>query len=243
MDLVSGIDQVGFENNSMYCLFTINVHLTQLGLDNVADVLAAVFGYLRFLKAAGPQERLYRELQVIEENNFRYKTDQTPMDNVEELSINLKYYPTKSLYTADALFLSYDPSGIVAILDAMTDPTTPMNIMLTSRQVFNGHKFDRVEPWFGAEYTIIDFPEGWMEMRTEAPVLTEFALPLPNPYIATDFKILFQKDVTKVTEHPVKVYDTAVGELWFRQDDRFLMPNAYCYFYLTSPVFRGSAEK
>lgn len=243
LDLVAGVEDVGFDSNSLYTMFSVNVYLTQLGWEHAGDVLAAVFGYIRFLRDAGPQERLFREIQMIEENSFRFKTDQTPADNVEELAINLKYYPSKCLFTADHLYSEYDPEAIGQILEAMTDPAIPLNVMLTARQSFNGQKFDRVEPWFGTEYAMVDFPDGWQELRTDAAVSGQFSLPAPNPYIATDFNILYEKDVTTVTEHPVKVYDTPIGELWFRQDDRFLLPIAYYYFYLTSPVFRGTKDK
>lgn len=243
MDLVAGVEDVGFDSNSLYTMFSLNVYLTQLGLDHVRDVLAAVFGYIRFLRTAGPQERLFREIQVIEENNFRFKTDQTPADNVEELAINLKYYPPKCLFTADSLYSVYDPEAIAQILDAMTDPAIPLNILLTARQSLSGQKFDRVEPWFGTEYARVDFPAGWKELRTDAPILSAFGLPEPNPYITTDFGILYEKDVSQVTEYPAKVYESPIGELWYRQDDRFLLPIAYYYFYLTSPVFRGTKDK
>lgn len=243
MDLVAGVEDVGFDSNTLYTMFSVNVYLTQLGLDNVADVLAAVFGHIRFLREAGPQERLFREIQVIEDNNFRFKTDQTPADNVEELAINLKYYPAKALFTADSLYSHYDPAAVAQILDSMVDPDVPLNVMLVSRQPFGGHAFDRVEPWFGAEYALVDFPAGWQSLRTDALVLGEFELPAPNPYITTDFSVAFEKGVTKVTEHPAKVYDTPVGELWYRQDSRFLLPIAYYYFYLSSPMFRGTKDK
>lgn len=241
LDLVAGADDVGFDSNSLYSLFSVTIYLTQKGFENVDAVIDAIFSYLRFMQQAGPQEALFRELQTIEENNFRFKTDQTALDNVEELAINLKYYPPKHLFTADSLYMRYDPEAIQRVLDALNG--AKMNVMITSKNTFDGNTFDTTEPWFGTEYCSVPFPEKWQKIWREAKPYAEFALPPPNPFITTDFTILYDKEKDKVPELPQNLLQTETGELWFRQDDRFLLPIAFYYFYFTSPVAKGTAEK
>lgn len=250
LDLTAGVDEPGFENNTLYSLFVVSIHLTAHGLANVRHVYAAVLAYVRHMQTAdGAQlERLFREVQTIEENSFRFRNDQSPMDNVEEFAANLKYYPPELLFTGDTLYLDYEPQQIADVLDAMNDPRTPVNVMLTTRTMpaeLAGQQFDRREQWFGTEYAHVEFPAGWRELRTDpGPGFGSFALPPPNQYITTDFGILYEAGVSKpLAEHPQKLLESPVAELWHRQDGRFLLPVAYYYFYLQSPVFRGSAKK
>lgn len=239
----TAIQNVNFTSNRLFSLFKICVNLTQLGMNNTYDVLAAIFGYIRFLRNAGPQETLFREMQQIDATKFRFQTELTPLDNVENLSNQMVYYPPEDLITSESLFSEYDPIGISKILDALTDPAVPLNVMLISRNSFNGQQFDLEEPWFRSKYAMIDVPIEWKELRTSAPILDGFRLPSLNPYIATDFTILYNEDVTKKTDYPVKIYESTVGKLWFRQDDRFLLPTAYCYICLSSPITRGTVDK
>ena len=69
--LTAGNDGDGFEFNSTYSVFAITVTLTKEGYHNMDKVLAAVFGYLKMMKNNPPNERIYNEIQKIEELDFR----------------------------------------------------------------------------------------------------------------------------------------------------------------------------
>lgn len=250
LDLVAGVEEEGFETNSMYTFFVVSVHLTQLGLDNVRHVYAACLAYIRFLHGAGPQEHLFRELQTIEETSFRFSSDSSPLENVEEYAVNLKYYPSELLMTADSLYLEYEPQHIADVLNALNSSETPLNVMLTSQSVpaeliaAGYHAFDKIEPWFGAEYAQIEVPAEWTALRSDPGEFSEFVLPAPNQFITDDFSLFYRAGESEaVPAHPQRLLDTPVVELFYRLDDRFLLPTAYYYFYLQSPAFRGSVKK
>lgn len=250
LDLVAGVEEEGFETNSLYTLFVVSVHLTQLGLDNVRHVYAACLAYIRFLHAAGPQEHLFRELQAIEETSFRFSTDASPLDNVEEYAANLKYYPSELLLAGGSLYFDYEPELIAGVLGALNSPDTPLNVMLTSQSMpvelvpVGSAACDKIEPWFGTEYAQIAFPADWQPLRSEPGVFADFALPAPNAFITDDFSVLYKAvESDAVPAQPQRLLDTPLVELFYRQDDRFLLPTAYCYFYLQSPAFRGSVQK
>lgn len=245
--MVAGIEEPGQETNSLYTFFIITIHMTPLGLANVQHVYAATLAYIRFIQRAGPQERLFREMQTIEENSFRFRNDQAPVENVEEYALCLKYYPSAELFTGDSLFLDYEPAQIAAVLDDLCAIDTPLNVMLTARQMpadLAAGEIDAIEPWFGTEHKLIAVPDAWAKLRLDAGEFAEFALPGPNQYISTDFTILYREGGTEpVDEDPVRLLDTPSVELWHRLDDRFLLPVAYYNLYLQSPVFRGSVKK
>lgn len=207
------------------------------------QVLEAVFGFIKFISILDPitTRTLYTELQTIEINNFRFQNEQTALDNVENLVVNLKYYPPKDVLTGPRLFFDYDYDVIRRFLDQLIE--TKVNIMITTKTPFEGREFDQTERWFGTQYCSFDIPDDWSAKWKEPKVLDDFKLPESNVYIANDLTILYNAETMKVSKYPEKIMENEMCELWYRQDDRFLLPTACYYFYFTSSLSRGSIEK
>ena len=71
LDLISGNDESGFQYNTMYSTYSLYMYLTEEGCENLQEICDEVFSYINMLKKAGPQERIYKELEKIEEISFR----------------------------------------------------------------------------------------------------------------------------------------------------------------------------
>lgn len=241
VELVAGIDASGFGSNSMFCLFTISIHLTDDGFPHIDEILEAIFSYLRLLQKAGPSEQLFREIASIEENTFRFASERDAIDNVEDLVINLKHYPSKYLLTGDSLYFEYDPAAIQRAIDVLN--TRKFNIMITSTHKYDENvEYELKEEWFGTEYTERNMPEKWISLWNNVQPFKEFTLPAPNPFIADDFSIFYDKN-HPIPKYPTKILENDVCELWFRQDDKFKLPYAHCYFYFTTPLVLSSVDK
>lgn len=198
-------------------------------------IIEKLFSYLRFLKEVGPNESIFRELQNIENTSFRFQTERNALDNVSDLVTNLKLFPPKHTLSGTCLYFDYDPDGINRIIEYLNNSV--MNIMITTKEKFNNHEFDQIEPWFGTEYCKIDYPSEWYEMWKNVKSCADFKIPSPNLFIATDFTILCDKS-SVVPKYPEKIMDNQLCELWFKQDNRFLYPISHYYFYIMSPVVR-----
>lgn len=109
LDLASGNDESGFEHNSTYALFSVNINLTEEGLQHIDGVIGAVFKYVELLKKHGADARIWREIQTIEDMAFRYVEDSPPVDYVESLSENVHKFPPAECIVGDTLFFDYDP--------------------------------------------------------------------------------------------------------------------------------------
>lgn len=241
VDLAAGTDDSSLGDNSLFSLFGITIHLTDDGLDHLDNVLEAVFAYLRFLQISGPIQSLFEEIQNIEANAFRFANERDPLDNVEDLVLCLKQYPPKYILTGDSLYFNYDPKGIQQIIDVLN--TRKFNIMITSTRKYDENvKYDMVEPWLGTEYCERNMPEKWLRIWNEVKPFADFTLPEPNPFIAQDFTILCEKEGS-LPKCPKKILDNDLCELWFRQDDKFLLPIACYNFYFMSPIVKSSTEK
>ncbi|XP_058827412.1 nardilysin-like isoform X2 [Topomyia yanbarensis] len=227
----------GFEKNSLFTLFSVSVTMTDKGLDNIDEILQAIYSYIRLLKKTGPVEWLYNELKEIEATSFRYRKEKDASDNVEELVVNMRYYPSKDIITGSELYFQYNAKEIQDVIDNLNLPN--FNIMISSSKPYKGIMYDKQEKWFGTEYAERDVPQEWKDLWNNAKIIPELQLQERNHYISTDFTILTDKNdlgVTQTPPFPEKILENELCELWFRQDNVFKLPISMMYFYFVSPM-------
>lgn len=134
----------------MYTLFAFHIHLTDKGFEHIDDVLDATFTYMRLLKTENLTD-YFKELQQIEENSFRFMSEQDSIDYVEEVVVNMKYYPPKHILTGPNLYYVYDENAVQNVISHLMERT--FNVMLVKKDV-QGIVFDQKEVWFGTEYAV-----------------------------------------------------------------------------------------
>ncbi|KAF5289998.1 hypothetical protein FQR65_LT11664 [Abscondita terminalis] len=239
LSLYAGNDESGAEFNSIYATFSIRLVLTKEGYMNLKTVIESVFSYISLLKKEGPCERIFKEIQCIEDISFRFEEDESAADNVEDLVENMQLYPPVDYITGEALMFDYDADVIKMVLDRI-DPNN-MNIMISSSEVPEGITYDKLEPWFKTQYTDEEIPADWLQCWNEVEPFPEFALPQPNPYITTDFNIL--PKTKNNPEFPQKILNTAVTELWYRKDNKFELPMGYYYYSIITPYALQSVKE
>lgn len=59
------------------------------------------------LKNIGPQQWIFNELKLIGDTAFRFASDQSAVDTVEELSEAMQFYPPQDFITGSDLFYEY----------------------------------------------------------------------------------------------------------------------------------------
>lgn len=75
----------------------------------IEQVIGAVFQYIHMLIKRGPDERIWREIQTIEDLSFRYVEDSSPVENVEALSEQMHKYAPIDYIAGDSLIFDYNP--------------------------------------------------------------------------------------------------------------------------------------
>lgn len=102
------------------------------------------------MREKGPQERIFKELQKIQETKFRFSPEPSPGDNVESLSESMQKYPPEHYITGSDLFYDYDPDAIKECLSRLRHDN--VNIMVLSNDNSKDYKF--TEPWFKTPYNV-----------------------------------------------------------------------------------------
>ncbi|GBP39355.1 Nardilysin [Eumeta japonica] len=188
LEIDTGTPESGKDYTSMYSLFSINIALTDDGLDHIDEVLEAVFSYINMLRHVGPSERIYNEIKMIMDTDFRFSEESEPADYVGALAENMHLFPPEHFITGDELFYKYDPKGITEVLASMKPEK--VNIMILSNKYSTPIEYDAVEKWFGTEYHREDIPDKWLDRWAKVEPYKCFHLPDENVYITNNFDLI-----------------------------------------------------
>merc|ERR1719354_548015 len=237
LSLYAGNEGDGFEYNSCYSMFTISCKLTKEGYANIEKVLPAIYSYLAMLKAEGPNERIFREIQQIEQLDFDYRDEKQPSDNVESLAENMHFYPPERYLDGDDLVFEYGPQVIkqcIAELDVEN-----VNIFLKSRDIPE-EELDKLEPWFNTKFSESHIPTEWMEACRDTSLQSEFHLPEPNLFIPQDLSL--RTADTEPAKFPELLTKDEYGELYHKKDTHFMAPRCHIYYHIRSDKQLKSLE-
>ncbi|KAH8343533.1 hypothetical protein KR059_012169 [Drosophila kikkawai] len=242
LQLIAGIDENGFDKNSMFALFNVCIYLTEEGFRHLDEVLAATFAYVKLFSNCGSMKAVYEEQQRIEETGFRFQAQRPAFDNVQDLVFNTKYFPPKDILTGKELYYEYNEQHLTELIAHLNE--FKFNLMVTSRDKYEGvAAYDKQEQWFGTEYATIPMPDKWKKLWEESKPLEELFLPEPNRFVTNDFTLFWSSfGKQELPAAPKKLLKTDTSELWFRQDDKFELPEAHMAFYFISPLQRQSAK-
>ncbi|XP_072295428.1 nardilysin-like [Eucyclogobius newberryi] len=235
--LFGGNHETGFVQNSTYSIFSVTITLTEQGYANVYEVAHVLFQYLKLLQTRGPQQRIYEEIQKIQDNEFLYQEQMDPVDCVSRFCENMQLFPKEHFLTGDDLLLQFNPEVISAALS----PLVPLraNFMLLSP--WHQGQCEVTEKWFGSSYSVQDLPEVWSKLWTSDFELNlDLYLPEPNHFISSDFSL--RTADTHNSHFPERVQSSQRGALWYKRDDTFRIPKAHLRFHLISPVVQRSPE-
>lgn len=228
-----------FESNSFFTLFTIDINLTTKGFEDFDLVLEAVFAYLLLLKSTKIEEHemRYCEFKEIKETLFKYKKEKTAIQNVEEIAVNMKYYNDKHVLIGSDFCPDFNSTIISEYINKLNELT--FNMVILSDKYCK--KYDRVEEYFGTEYSTIDFPQKYKKLWNERWLRNELYLPKKNEFICKSFGI-FNNPSEVCEKYPRKIFENDVCECYYEMDKKYKLPYGYIFIYFTSTMTQESVE-
>ncbi|AWO81718.1 pitrilysin [Serratia marcescens] len=164
-------------------VFAISVSLTDKGLAQRDQVVAAIFNYLKMLRSEGIKQSYFDEISHVLNLDFRYPSITRDMDYIEWLVDTMLRVPVEHALDAPYLADRYDPKAIAERLDAMTpqnariwfvSPDEPHN--KTAYFVNAPYQVDKITPQRFTQ---------WQQLESGISL----SLPALNPYIPDDFTL------------------------------------------------------
>lgn len=165
-------------------VFAISVSLTDKGLAQRDEVVAAIFSYLNKLRENGVDKSYFDELAHVLDLDFRYPSITRDMDYVEWLADTMLRVPVE--HTLDAVNIAdqFDPAAIKSRLEMMT-PQNARVWYISPKEPHNKTAYFVEAPYQVDKITTQVF-DTWQK-KAAAIKLT---LPQLNPYIPDDFTLV-----------------------------------------------------
>lgn len=217
--------------------FQVDFELSEAGLDHTEDIVRMMFGYINMLKSTGAQEWVHREVESLNNINFRFQDKIRPQSYVTHLATCLHDYPVKEVLYAPYMMPDYKPELIVKLLDMLNPNNFGYTVM---SQKFKG-KTDQTEKWYGTEFSMEKIDSKLLRNLAEKfdSSSSTFKIPARNEFIPDDFKIYAQTTTTNakdIDKAPIILHNDPHTRLWFKPDEEFLLPKCCVFLHFRNPV-------
>lgn len=165
-------------------VFAISVSLTDKGLAQRDEVIAAIFSYLNKLRENGVDKSYFDELAHVLDLDFRYPSITRDMDYVEWLADTMLRVPVE--HTLDAVNIAdqYDPAAIKSRLDMMT----PQNARVWYISPKEPH--NKTAYFVEAPYQVDKITPQVFDVWKQKAAAIKLELPQLNPYIPDNFTLV-----------------------------------------------------
>eukprot|EP00730_Choanoeca_flexa_P003348 TRINITY_DN11378_c1_g1_i2.p1 TRINITY_DN11378_c1_g1~~TRINITY_DN11378_c1_g1_i2.p1 ORF type:complete len:988 (+),score=278.10 TRINITY_DN11378_c1_g1_i2:32-2995(+) len=237
-DLASGLsagDATGFPGG--YGFFKITISLTTKGLDQLQDVIEAIFSYIAMLKAAGPKDYIFEECKQLEQMDFQFLDKQQPYSTTMMVARALRNYPPQHVLDYRYALADFDKEGIVQLVENLTPDNVKIAVMSKS---FKGNTTN-VEDVYGTEHNNVAIPNEWLNAWRAPSPRPELHLPPPNVFIPTDFALV--PALEEPAQSPVLLEDSDALKVWHQQDTQFQLPKTSLNLMMRTNAHKQSVRQ
>ncbi|XP_050534792.1 nardilysin-like [Daktulosphaira vitifoliae] len=236
MELEAGIED-DFSSNSIYSLFSITIELTTLGLTKLGEVIELTFGYLNLIRREGISEAIFKQLQILAENDFNFAESKSAIDHVTELSENMLVYEEEDYISGPFLFLKYSPEIIQKFINLLTADRVAIFVLAKE---FNDSDLFTKDPIFGTQYITESITSECEVKWSTIKPHQYYSIQKENLFLTTNFTIL--PELADYNRYPQKILENEYIELWYKQDTHFKLPKGYVMLNFISTLPSKSLE-
>lgn len=97
-------------------ILRIQAELTDAGLQQQDEIIAAIFAYVDLIKRDGLKQNYFRELQAMRAKDFDNAPKPQPLQQAVGLTMSQFDLPVENLLNADYVYERYDPKAIKSLL-------------------------------------------------------------------------------------------------------------------------------
>lgn len=228
-------EQLGKRNE----LFSIEIELTDQGIQSVDEVITHCFEALARLKKTGIPKYIFEEVKKIQEIKYQYQSRMDAFEFVEENARQLVDEPLETFPLKTKIPQKYDPKFITAYLQSLS-PESCIYFVLADPSKTNILPNIK-EKWMDAEYTIRPISQKQLSVWTEANINPQITLPLPNPYIPNSLQLIHQIASTQ-SVNPILLQEDSSAKIYYAEDQLYLTPEISHTFRIKSPLLNGTPK-
>ena len=218
--------------NSLFFLFTIELDLTEKGIENWLEILKEFFVYLEMIKKNPEIPNFYlNQLKILAEMGFLYGEDENPACMVEKLAFLMTYVEPKELILVyNGLYLEWNQGYYMEILDQLTKKNSRITLMTKNECFPKRISLDLKEKWFKTKYYKEDIGEWVLKYIEEDQMIHDrYKFPIENPYFPNKLEVLqipesVNNEIPKIVFSNMKGINEPRVKLWHCFDIKELKP-------------------
>ncbi|MBS0923024.1 pitrilysin [Providencia sp. JGM181] len=180
-----------------YGSFSIYVTLTDKGLAERDQVIAAIFAYIDLIKNQGVNQDYFDEIAKVLNLSFRYGSIVRDMNYIEWLSDQMITMPVNHVLDSDYVADKYNPTAIKQRLSELTAQNARI-WFISPNEPSNKKAYFVDAPYQVDKISEKQFTE-WADLESKMT----FKLPKLNPYIPDNLSLI---KTDKAYKHPEMVY-------------------------------------
>jgi secreted Zn-dependent insulinase-like peptidase len=218
-------------NGSNFKDFNLSISLTELGEQNINEIISAIFSYLNLMKNAPIDEFYYQEKQAIANLSFDYQEKLKPLDSVCQLVINMQHYAPDDYIYGDYIMDGMQQKEIKLLLGYLS--ATNMRVVHISAN----NKFENNSFWYQVPFGIENISNAQINRWENEAITSSFSLPASNPYIVQKPEIhLCEQSIEQQKQTPELIDNIDGLSVWYKQDNTFKVPKGYIYIGIDAPL-------
>ncbi|XP_053207370.1 nardilysin-like [Panonychus citri] len=238
LEMVAGNDDNGFVSNRYQALFTIQVKLTPLGMENLDQIVDYIWTFIDKIKSSGPHLNHLKEDQAIRLYSFAYANEKSGTRNCVTIAENMNHFGTEHILTGRKIMFQIDEDLIRQAFPHLTPSRA--NYIIFSKKLFNGSQAPiETEKWYGTKYKVNNIPDRWLNYTKPADFDVDVNFPLPNEFIPDNFEILPNVDDSIPKEYPECIKETLNWRLWYKLSNKYEVPKVCVNMIFRSPMARS----
>ncbi|CAG2227488.1 IDE [Mytilus edulis] len=206
--------------------------------EHIDDIITLTYQYFNMLKREGPKQWIFDECKDLSAMTFRFKGKEKPRNYTTQVAGLIHKYSLSKVLSGHGgphLMSEFQPDLITMVMDKLQPDR--MRIFVVSKKFED--KTNIKEKWYGTDYSVEDIPDSKIQMWSKCGENENFTLPEKNDFIPTDFELVTREVDPVSFSLPELIKDSAMTQLWFKQDDTYLLPKACINFELISSLGRS----
>ncbi len=210
-----------------YGSLTVNVELTDAGMQNREEIVATIMQYIALIKEQGVDSKYFNEIRTSLNNEFQFLEKGDEFGYVSNLTDSMQKFPVNNAINAPYYYAQFDAEAVQNVLSQLNEDT--LRIWYISKQ----EETDSQLHFYDGKYRIEDISEDEIK-RWSQP--SEFALALPtvNRLLPESFAI--KTGEFKQQDHPKLVFDKQGVKVWRQASQQFAeQPKGLVEVYINTP--------
>ncbi len=219
-------------------LFNIDISLTEAGTKQIDTVIQRTFQAINRLKETGIPRYIFDETHRMCKIGYEYQSRSDAYNFVSDKVATMIYEKLETFPLKSSVPQRYDAKLIRTVLDTLTPESCVFFVYADPK--LTGVLPSTQEKWMNASYAIKEIPSSNLTAWASSNPHSHIDIPSANPYLPESLALIPAAE--NLPSQPTLIVSEDLGKMYFKQDQKYLVPETTAFISLKTPQQDGSAK-